>query len=85
MRYSVNNFSHHADTKSFTAEASDLPGSIGREITLVSDFGNEAHFNLLTIEQDDEGDYRCWIFKPIAESVERNPRLAGYSLTIFND
>ncbi len=87
MKYMVNRFSHDADEKYFTAEASDLEGGPSPTITLVSAGGNEATFARVGVERDGSPDDEivAWTYKPSAESVERNPRLKGYSLTIFND
>ena len=86
-RYMVDLFSHDSDRKSFTVEASDLEGGPSPTITLVSAGGNEATFARVGVERDGSPDNEivAWTYRPSAESIERNPRLAGYSLIIFND
>lgn len=91
MKVSVNRFSHDCKRKSFTAEMSDLPREIGhfvtQGLTLVSDLGTEAHFYVTKIDRSDDMDNElvAWNLLPSAESIERNPRLKDYTLTIFND
>lgn len=87
MAYSVKLFTHDAKTKTFTAFISDVfvRGEFVLPLVLVSDMGSEATFFLMETEKDEEGDTLCWHFEPSPESVEANPRLAGYSLKLFND
>jgi len=79
-------FRKSCETKTFTAEASDLTGYwSGGSITLISDFGHAAMFDCVNVRYDDEGDIQCWVFQPVAESVEKIPALKEWSVTIFND
>jgi hypothetical protein len=86
-KYRVSLFTHCAETKCFTAEASELEGGPSPTITLVSDGGNEATFARIGVERsnDEDDEIIAWTYRPAAESLDRNPRLAGYSLTLFND
>lgn len=89
MAYNVKLFSHDAKAKKFVAECSDVfqRGEFVLPLTLVSDLGNEATFILVEVERtnDEDNEVLAWHFLPSADSVARNPRLAGYSLTLLND
>lgn len=89
MKLSVRMFGHNCSFKSFSAEASDLGEYFFAQpsLTLVSDFNNEATFTLRRVVRTDDIDneIQCWEYTPTAESVAANPRLEGYSLTVFND
>ena len=87
MKFCVNLFGIDCENKTFTAEASDL--GIGRpehELTLVSDLGTEALFIQTDSDMDEwDNEIAVWDYEPTPESVARNPRLAGWSLHIYND
>jgi hypothetical protein len=86
-KFSVQLFGIDCLNKTFTAEASDF--GIGRpdlELTLVSDLGTEAVFVQTDSEMDEwDNEIAVWDYEPTAESVAANPRLAGWSLHIYND
>jgi len=83
MKFYKNLFAVDASRRHFTAEASDLKGwNVDANITLVSDMGCEATFEMHSAQQDiDDFDY--WVYVP--ESIEKLPRLSGWQVLIFND
>jgi hypothetical protein len=94
-------FTCSKERKSFSAEASDLGFRAGQEpfgrlyddacdvgITLDNlETGNRTHWYLPQDqpEVDGEGDIKCWVFKPTSETLRAHPKLAGWTVTVFND
>lgn len=86
MKFQKALFSASTDTKHFTAEASDLEGwNVSGTITLVSDTGCEATFEMHTAQRDRDHDFEYWEYLPTTESLTQLPRLAGWKVIIFND
>lgn len=81
-------FTINCRDKYFAADASDLNDyNLGyfSHLTLISDLGNTARFVRAKIDWDNEGDIQCWHFAPTPDAVVANPKLQGWSLTLFND
>jgi len=90
--YSTDKFTWHKETRTLSAEASDLgvfmldKGPFNeRRISLQSArTGAVAEFQLANVDKRD-GDLRAWEFTPTLKSAIRTPALAGVKIVIFND
>lgn len=96
MQVSVCKFTHNSKQKSFTCELSDLGPHFTFDpiytdacdvgLVLVSDMGTTATFYLNDTYYDASNeDIQYWFLKPTTEEIRKNPRLDGYTMTIFND
>lgn len=85
--YTTKQFDHNHLTKSFSAEASDLPGFSPTEwIALTSHkTGEVIVFEHANTEKDAEGDVQVWTFRIRRVHAEANRALRGYTITVFND
>lgn len=87
--YNVKRFTHDAEAKKFSAFASDIfeRGEFVLPLVLATDCGTTATFFLDTTERCGtiDNEVIAWHFVPSPTSVDENPRLKGYSLTLFND
>lgn len=94
---STNQFCMNIETKTFSAEISSLGGNVFERVyadacdlglTLVSCLsGKHSDWVVNDIEYaaDDGGDLVCWTLVPMAASLVRSPKLAGWKIKIFND
>lgn len=83
MTVNSNKFHWHKDTKTMSAEISDLnTKDVPQEIGMVSQrTGKSAYFALVRTDRDEEGDVRFWEYKPRNES-----RWCGVEkVVVFND
>lgn len=88
-------FTHCAAKRSLTSEISDL--GIHRFSRLYDDAcdegfalvnektGNKTVWSVQNEIRDGEFELSGWVLKPTWESIRKNPALADYSMTIFND
>lgn len=87
--YTTKLFSHNKLMKSFSAEASDLPGFSPNEwIGLQSHkTGQMLSFEPAGVDVSDDADreIRAWNFRIRRSHAETNQQLRGYTITVFND
>lgn len=85
--YSTDKFTWHKESRTLSAEASDLGVFMLDEghISLQSArTGTVAVFQLAHVDKQD-GNLRAWEFTPTLKSAIRTPALAGVKIVIFND
>lgn len=88
MKFFKAQFTVDCPRRSFSAEASDLQQfDSNQTITLVSDTGCEASFQLLGVTRSNDVDNEIldWTYVPTAESVTALPRLNGWKVVVLND
>lgn len=100
MIVNSNQFSYNKEKNSFVTEMSSLcslvedvnpfvqiyPDAADEGFTMISErTGHEAKFAVNLYERDAEGEFVAWHLVPTAETVRKNPRLRGATVTIFND
>lgn len=88
-------FSYDKTQKSFVAEISSLgsnpfiqiyPDACDEGIVMESEkTGRSARFAVEDTLRSSEGEILYWKLVPTAETLRKNPRLAGHEITIFND
>lgn len=86
--FSTKLFTHNKMMKSFSAEASDLPGFSPSEwIGLTSHkTGQMLTFEPSGVDRDDaDNEIRAWNFRIRRSHCETNQLLRGYTITVFND
>ena len=92
---STDRFTYNKDTKTFIAEASELPtpmlgqvwpDSLDQGFVLVSRAtGHEATFTIWEEEKNSEGELEAYRLLPTPEAVKKNPGLKGVQVLVFND
>lgn len=85
--YSTDKFNWHKESRTLSAEASDLGVFMldeGRISLKSARTGTVAEFQLANVDKRD-GDIRAWEFTPCLKSAIRTPALAGVKIVIFND
>jgi hypothetical protein len=95
--YSTDRFTFDPKGKCFIAEASDLdrnlfkqifPDSCDEGLELVSSRTGETskwYVNNTQYSNDEDHELQAWHLIPTKESIQKYPRLQGYTMTIFND
>lgn len=84
-----NILTHDPGTLGLHTEVSTLEGNGGKLEKFLqfhsAKTGQVAEFQYADISKDREGDVLFWTYRPTAMCLQKNPRLVGYTLTIWND
>jgi hypothetical protein len=95
--YDIKQFFHDSIEKSFIADAAELArcgealfdspsiDSPTRGLTIKSAGGQTADFLIQRVERSAEREILFWLLTPTTASVERQPELLDYTVTIYND
>lgn len=92
--FAIKLFHHNVEGKYYSAEVSDLRSNVGFRtvgerfmLRIKSDTGNVAEFELAKQQMSNDEDYELLYteYWPTRETVAKFPKLAGYTVTIFND
>jgi len=86
----ISQFHHNKDSKSFTADKSDI-GILAAHPTPYNlvinnpDRLTSAEFGLSRRQDDPEGDHLWWEYAPTDLTLIKYPKLRGYLVTLYND
>ncbi len=96
--YDASNFLMHAETKTYSADISELTRGNRAPFTaplyddaidegfgvLVRDRPRPLRFFIQDVERKD-GDILWWTLQPTPETLQTSPNLKGWSIQVFND